>query len=113
MMRASMSAATGGMEATAARTNVDAAANSPKQNTRPASFGCGADDAVADDVKNEAPARFDQITVDISACGMTVDELQQTSRASTSRSEKTFNTIHVLLLTIGTTRSNARGFMTR
>ncbi|HEX7155905.1 MAG TPA: ornithine decarboxylase, partial [Burkholderiaceae bacterium] len=47
-----------------------------------------------------------KITVDISACGLTVDELQQElfSRFNITIEKSTFNTI-TLLLTIGTTRS--------
>lgn len=47
-----------------------------------------------------------KITVDISSCGMTVDELQQElfSRFNITVEKSTFNTI-TLLLTIGTTRS--------
>jgi len=47
-----------------------------------------------------------KITVDISACGMTVDELQQElfTRFNITVEKSTFNTI-TLLLTIGTTRS--------
>ncbi|MCS7102229.1 MAG: ornithine decarboxylase, partial [Burkholderiaceae bacterium] len=47
-----------------------------------------------------------KITVDISSCGLTVDELQQElfSRFNITIEKSTFNTI-TLLLTIGTTRS--------
>ncbi|MFN7779315.1 MAG: ornithine decarboxylase, partial [Betaproteobacteria bacterium] len=47
-----------------------------------------------------------KITVDISACGMTVDELQQElyTRFNITIEKSTFNTI-TLLLTVGTTRS--------
>ena len=65
------------------------------------------DDLLPDDVKNDGISLDpSKITVDISACGMTVDELQQElfSRFNITVEKSTFNTI-TLLLTIGTTRS--------
>jgi len=65
------------------------------------------DDLLPDEVKGDN-IRLDptKITVDISSCGMTVDELQQElfSRFNITIEKSTFNTI-TLLLTIGTTRS--------
>ena len=65
------------------------------------------DDLLPDEVKGDG-IRLDptKITVDISSCGMTVDELQQElfSRFNITIEKSTFNTI-TLLLTIGTTRS--------
>jgi arginine decarboxylase len=65
------------------------------------------DDLLPDEVKADG-IRLDptKITVDISACGMTVDELQQElfSRFNITIEKSTFNTI-TLLLTVGTTRS--------
>ncbi len=65
------------------------------------------DDLLPDEVKADS-IRLDptKITVDISSCGMTVDELQQElfSRFNITIEKSTFNTI-TLLLTIGTTRS--------
>jgi arginine decarboxylase len=65
------------------------------------------DDLLPDEVKADG-IRLDptKITVDISSCGMTVDELQQElfSRFNITIEKSTFNTI-TLLLTIGTTRS--------
>ncbi|HUN91122.1 MAG TPA: beta-eliminating lyase-related protein [Burkholderiaceae bacterium] len=65
------------------------------------------DDLLPEEVKNDG-IRLDptKITVDISACGMTVDELQQElfSRFNITIEKSTFNTI-TLLTTIGTTRS--------
>ena len=65
------------------------------------------DDLLPDEVKGDS-IRLDptKITVDISSCGMTVDELQQElfSRFNITIEKSTFNTI-TLLLTIGTTRS--------
>jgi arginine decarboxylase len=65
------------------------------------------DDLLPDDVKADGIALDPtKITVDISSCGMTVDELQQElfSRFNITIEKSTFNTI-TLLLTIGTTRS--------
>ena len=65
------------------------------------------DDLLPDEVKADN-IRLDptKITVDISSCGMTVDELQGElfSRFNITIEKSTFNTI-TLLLTIGTTRS--------
>ena len=65
------------------------------------------DDLLPDEVKADG-IRLDptKITVDISACGLTVDELQQElfTRFNITIEKSTFNTI-TLLLTIGTTRS--------
>jgi arginine decarboxylase len=65
------------------------------------------DDLLPEEVKGDN-LRLDptKITVDISSCGMTVDELQQElfSRFNITIEKSTFNTI-TLLLTIGTTRS--------
>jgi len=65
------------------------------------------DDLLPEEVKGDN-IRLDptKITVDISSCGMTVDELQQElfSRFNITIEKSTFNTI-TLLLTIGTTRS--------
>lgn len=65
------------------------------------------DDLLPDEVKGDG-IRLDptKITVDISSCGMTVDELQQElfTRFNITIEKSTFNTI-TLLLTIGTTRS--------
>jgi arginine decarboxylase len=65
------------------------------------------DDLLPDEVKADG-IRLDptKITVDISSCGMTVDELQQElfSRFNITVEKSTFNTI-TLLLTVGTTRS--------
>ena len=65
------------------------------------------DDLLPDEVKDDHilldPTK---ITVDISSCGLTVDELQQElfTRFNITVEKSTFNTI-TLLLTIGTTRS--------
>jgi arginine decarboxylase len=65
------------------------------------------DDLLPDEVKGDG-IRLDptKITVDISSCGLTVDELQQElfTRFNITIEKSTFNTI-TLLLTIGTTRS--------
>jgi arginine decarboxylase len=65
------------------------------------------EDLLPEQVRNDN-IRLDptKITVDISACGMTVDELQQElfTRFNITVEKSTFNTI-TLLLTIGTTRS--------
>jgi arginine decarboxylase len=65
------------------------------------------DGLLPDEVKNDG-IRLDptKITIDISACGMTVDELQQElfTRFNITVEKSTFNTL-TLLLTIGTTRS--------
>lgn len=65
------------------------------------------DDLLPDEVRSDG-IRLDptKITVDISSCGMTVDELQQElfTRFNITIEKSTFNTI-TLLLTIGTTRS--------
>jgi arginine decarboxylase len=65
------------------------------------------EDLLPEPVRNDN-IRLDptKITVDISACGMTVDELQQElfTRFNITVEKSTFNTI-TLLLTIGTTRS--------
>lgn len=65
------------------------------------------DDLLPDEVTGDG-IRLDptKITVDISACGLTVDELQQElfTRFNITVEKSTFNTI-TLLLTIGTTRS--------
>ena len=65
------------------------------------------DDLLPDEVKADG-IRLDptKITVDISSCGMTVDELQQElyTRFNITIEKSTFNTI-TLLLTVGTTRS--------
>jgi arginine decarboxylase len=65
------------------------------------------DDLLPDEVKADG-IRLDptKITIDISACGLTVDELQQDlfTRFNITVEKSTFNTI-TLLLTIGTTRS--------
>ncbi len=65
------------------------------------------EDLLPEQVRNDG-IRLDptKITVDISACGMTVDELQQElfTRFNITVEKSTFNTI-TLLLTIGTTRS--------
>jgi arginine decarboxylase len=65
------------------------------------------DDLLPDEVKGDG-IRLDptKITIDISACGMTVDELQQElfTRFNITVEKSTFNTL-TLLLTIGTTRS--------
>lgn len=65
------------------------------------------DDLLPDEVK-EDDILLDptKITIDVSACGMTVDELQQElfTRFNITVEKSTFNTI-TLLLTIGTTRS--------
>ncbi len=64
-------------------------------------------DLLPDEVRQDN-IRLDptKITVDISACGLTVDDLQQElfSRFNITIEKSTFNTI-TLLLTIGTTRS--------
>jgi arginine decarboxylase len=65
------------------------------------------DDLLPDEVRTDG-IRLDptKITIDISSCGMTVDELQQElfTRFNITVEKSTFNTI-TLLLTIGTTRS--------
>jgi arginine decarboxylase len=67
----------------------------------------GLEDLLPDEVKEDQilldPTK---ITVDISSCGLTVDELQQElfTRFNITVEKSTFNTI-TLLLTIGTTRS--------
>ncbi|HXF47261.1 MAG TPA: aminotransferase class I/II-fold pyridoxal phosphate-dependent enzyme [Burkholderiaceae bacterium] len=65
------------------------------------------EDLLPDEVKDDG-IRLDptKITVDISSCGLTVDELQQElfTRFNITVEKSTFNTI-TLLLTIGTTRS--------
>jgi arginine decarboxylase len=65
------------------------------------------DDLLPDEVKRDG-IRLDptKITVDISSCGMTVDELQNElyTRFNITVEKSTFNTL-TLLLTIGTTRS--------
>ncbi len=65
------------------------------------------DDLLPDEVKDDG-IRLDptKITIDISSCGLTVDELQAElfSRFNITIEKSTFNTI-TLLLTIGTTRS--------
>jgi arginine decarboxylase len=65
------------------------------------------DGLLPDEVKNDG-IRLDptKITIDISSCGMTVDELQQElfTRFNITVEKSTFNTL-TLLLTIGTTRS--------
>jgi arginine decarboxylase len=65
------------------------------------------DDLLPEEVKLDG-IRLDptKITIDISACGMTVDELQQElfTRFNITVEKSTFNTL-TLLLTIGTTRS--------
>jgi arginine decarboxylase len=67
----------------------------------------GLEDLLPDEVK-EDQIQLDptKITVDISSCGLTVDELQQElfTRFNITVEKSTFNTI-TLLLTIGTTRS--------
>jgi arginine decarboxylase len=64
-------------------------------------------DLLPDEVKNDG-IRLDptKITVDVSSCGMTVDELQNElfTRFNITVEKSTFNTL-TLLLTIGTTRS--------
>jgi arginine decarboxylase len=65
------------------------------------------DDLLPDETKDDN-IRLDptKITIDISACGLTVDELQQElfTRFNITVEKSTFNTL-TLLLTIGTTRS--------
>lgn len=65
------------------------------------------DDLLPDEVKDDN-IRLDptKITVDVSSCGMTVDELQNElfTRFNITVEKSTFNTL-TLLLTVGTTRS--------
>ncbi|HQR21830.1 MAG TPA: beta-eliminating lyase-related protein, partial [Burkholderiaceae bacterium] len=65
------------------------------------------DDLLPDEVKDDG-IRLDptKITVDISSCGMTVDDLQNElyTRFNITVEKSTFNTL-TLLLTVGTTRS--------